>query len=98
MQSKQDFNYSQKFFNSNNEILTDLIEFQNERLKYEFKTLLFDSNYDSNKKNIRYVKRSSNCSNKNGNLGNKPFFLPTSYHVSFDYVTKQANSMTIFIR
>ena len=98
MQSKQDFNYSQKLFNSNNEILTDLIEFQNERLKYEFKTLLFDSNYDSNKKNIRYVKRSSNCSNKNGNLGNKPFFLPTSYHVSFDYVTKQANSMTIFFR
>ena len=75
MQSKHDFHHSQELINSDYEILKDLIDFQNERLKYKFETLLLDCKYDSNKRNVRYVKRSSNCSNKNGNLGNKPFFL-----------------------
>ena len=77
MQSKHDFHHSQELINSDYEILKDLIDFQNERLKYKFETLLLDCKYDSNKRNVRYVKRSSNCSNKNGNLGNKPFFLPS---------------------
>ena len=79
MQSKHNFNYSQKLDNSYYEFLTDLIDFQNQRIKYKFEGLSLNYKYDSNKKNIRYVKRSSNCSNKNGNLGNEPFFFLSSF-------------------
>ena len=74
MQYTNNSHYSQKPINFEKKILSDIIGFQNEKIKQEFELLLQDNKIYSNKKVNKLAKRSSNCSNKNGNLGNGPYF------------------------
>ena len=55
-------------------VLNDIIKFQNDKQKQQFQ-ILFESpeNY-SNKNANKFTKRSTTCSNKNGNLGEGSYF------------------------
>ena len=74
MQYNYPSHYLKKTIGFEKTILSDIIGFQNEKIKQDFKLLLQSNKIYSNKKVNKLAKRSSNCSNKNGNLGNGPYF------------------------
>ena len=75
MQYNYHSHYLKKTTNFEKTILNDIIGFQNEKIKQEVELLLQGNKIYSNKKVSKLAKRSSNCSNKNGNLGNGPYFV-----------------------
>ena len=80
--------YDQHFKNARKfefTILSDIIDFQNDEQKQQFESLFQNPESSLNKNPSTFTKRSSSCSNKNGNLGDSSYFqskmcISVNYH------------------